>query len=107
MNELKIYPSLLFFNSLVGADFNTGVGVTADGSGSFIGLSTVTGGNLIVGLIVCWFCECTLEVVGPFAGGEGFDFFCSLRIGSSDDKAHSSYAMFVLAVLCLLHFLTN
>ena len=68
-------PFVTIFNSLVGADFNTGVGLMADGSGSFNGLSTVTGGNLIVGLIVCWFCECTLEVWGHFAGGDGFDFF--------------------------------
>ena len=98
---------MIIFKSLVGADINSGVGLMADGSGSFISLSTVIGGNLIVGLIVCWFCECTLEVVGPFAGGEGFDFFCILRIGSPDDEAHSSYAMFVLAVLGLLPFLTN
>ena len=98
---------MIIFKSLVGADIITGVGLTADGPGSFIGLSTVTGGNLIVGLIVCWFCERTLEVVGPFAGGEGFDFFFILLLGSSDHEAHSSYAMFVLALLGLLPFLTN
>ena len=98
---------MIIFKSFIGAGIITGVGLTANPPGSSIGLSTMTGGNLIVGLIVCWFCESILEVVGPFAGGEGFDFFFVLLLGSSDDEAHSSYAMFVLAILSFLPFLTN